>query len=126
MWPDGCYDLSWSHHSMSRFFDALKEASRSRSNANGNPVGGEWETLASNGNELLNEAIATAAVAHPVLTPQPKLTATPALPHKDLPDLATRPQDNSLAPTIHIALDPAAPLITNTPTARLPQHGHQH
>src|SRR5260370_33895786 len=98
MWPDGCYDLSWSHHSMSRFFDALKEASRSRSNAYGNPVGGGWETLASNGNELLNEAIATAAAAQPVWTPEPKLTATPAFPPKALQELAADAMVNSFTP----------------------------
>ena len=99
---------------MSRFFDALKEASRSRPNVNENPAGGEWETLATNGNELLNEAIASAAVTHTVSTPEPKLTATPALLPKDVPDLAARPEDKSFGSKIQIALDTGARLITNT------------
>lgn len=110
---------------MSRFFDALKEASRSRPNADGNPAGGEWETLASNGNELLSEAIASAAVAHPVLTPEPKLTEMPALPPRDLPDLAAPPPDNSPAPKIQIALDPAARLITNTADSVVGEYYHR-
>ena len=105
---------------MSRFFDALKEASRSRSNAN--PIGGEWGTLTSNGNELLNEAIASAAVTLPISTAEPERTETPALPHEELADLATEPQIGPLTPKIRIALDPKARLITNTPDSAVGEY----
>src|ERR1035438_5897976 len=86
---------------MSRFYDALKEASRSQSNANGNPLGGGG-ALVSDVNEPLHETIASAPVTPPVLTPEPVLTETPALPHDELVDLATQPRTGSFPPKIPI------------------------
>ena len=60
--PDACPNVPWNHHFMSRFFDALKEASRSRSTAERERRSARnWEALVPDGNELLNEAIASAA-----------------------------------------------------------------
>ena len=97
---------------MSRFYDALKEASRSQSNANGNPLGGGG-ALVSDVSEPLHEAIASAPVTPPVLTPEPVLTETPALPHDELVDLATQPRNGSFPPKIRIVFDPKARLMMN-------------
>jgi capsular exopolysaccharide synthesis family protein len=101
---------------MSRFFDALKEASRSRPNANGNAARDEWQAVETDAHELLNEAISSAAVTPSVLRPEPKRTETPvpALPHGGPVETATQQQNGAFSPTTRIALDPKARLIANT------------
>ncbi|MCX6628938.1 MAG: CpsD/CapB family tyrosine-protein kinase [Candidatus Solibacter sp.] len=113
---------------MSRFFDALKEASRSQLPANGRPAGGEG-ALVSNGNELLEGMIASAPVAPPVLTPEPELTpetelpGTPALSLDDEPaELSTEPQHGSFVPKIRIVFDPRARLIVNAVDSVVAEH----
>lgn len=109
---------------MSRFFDALKEASRARSTPNGNPVREDWDAVASHGNELLNEMMASAAAASPALAPEPEqtpvpellrpeLTETLPLPQSELADLAAQPQNGSVPYDSRIVFDPKARLITN-------------
>jgi capsular exopolysaccharide synthesis family protein len=104
---------------MSRFYDALKEASRSLSKANGNPVGG---TLASDGNELLNEAIARAAVTPPVLTPDPGPAEMAAMLDDEFVDRGTRPQNSSFATKVHVAFDLKARLVTNAADSAVSEH----
>jgi protein-tyrosine kinase len=107
---------------MSRFFDALKEASRSRSKPNESEGGENWEALVPGGSELLNEAIASAATAAaPALAPEPERSAPPAIPQEALFDLlgaqpqyGAQPENRPLAPKVQITLDPKARLITNT------------
>jgi len=104
---------------MSRFYDALKEASRSLSKADGNPVGG---TLASDGNELLNEAIARAAVTPPVLTPDPGPAEMAAMLDDELVDRGTQPQNSSFATKVHVAFDLKARLVTNAADSAVSEH----
>jgi capsular exopolysaccharide synthesis family protein len=104
---------------MSRFYDALKEASRSLSKANGNPVGG---TLASDGNELLNEAIARAAVTPPVLTPDPGPAEMAAMLDDELVDRGAQPQNSSFATKVHVAFDLKARLVTNAADSAVSEH----
>lgn len=108
---------------MSRFYDALKEASRSPSKANGNPVEGAGGVV-SDGNELLNRAITSAPVTPPALTPEsePERSETPALPHDELVELAARPETGSVAPKIRIVFDPRARLITNAADSVVSEH----
>jgi protein-tyrosine kinase len=103
---------------MSRFYDALKEASRSLPKANGDTVGG---TLESDGNELWNAAIASAAATPPVLTPDPEPTERAEMPDHEL-DLGTQPQNGSFASKVHTAFDPKARLVTNVPDSAVAEH----
>src|SRR6266849_4435099 len=102
---------------MSRFFDALKEASRSRSKPNESDGGENWEALVPDASdlldarELLKEAIASAAVTAPVLAPEPERSEPPAVLHEELADLGAQPQHRPLAPKIQISFDPKARLI---------------
>src|SRR6476620_6648732 len=100
---------------MSRFFDALKEASLSRSKPNGSEGGENWEALVPDGRELLHEAIASAATAAaPAVAPEPERSASPAAPQEALVDLlGAPPQNRPIAPKVQIAFDPKARLITN-------------
>ena len=83
---------------MSRFFDALKEASRSRSKPNESDGGGNWEALVPDAtqlldaNELLKEAMASAAAPAPALAPEPEREEPPAALPEELvgPGRATR------------------------------------
>src|SRR5580765_7128085 len=101
---------------MSRFFDALKEASRSRSKPNESEAEGNWEAVIPNGSELLMEAIASATAAAPVMAPEPEPNQSPAPLHEEhevLVDLSAQAQNRLLAPKIQITFDPKARLITN-------------
>ena len=105
---------------MSRFYHALKEASRSK--LNGNPVGSE-EALASAVDELLNEPTTSRPVRPHASEPDPQRIETPALPHDELTDLAPQPQDALRASEIpKIAFDPKARLIMNAADSVVAEH----
>ena len=106
---------------MSRFYDALKEAGRSRSKVSGDAVAGDG-AFVSDVNELLYEAVSRAAVTPPVSTPEPELTETPVFPHEESVDLATQPQNGSIAPKIQIVFDPKARLIMNAADSGVAEH----
>jgi capsular exopolysaccharide synthesis family protein len=96
---------------MSRFFNALKEASRSQSNGM-SPVREEWEALAAGTNELLNEAITTAAAVPPIPVEEPEITEK-VLPRVDLTESSGHQQYGPVADDTRIVIDPTARLITN-------------
>jgi hypothetical protein len=98
---------------MSRYYDALKEADRLRSKAAENHVERESRPLGPEASELLDEAIASARIAPPVLTPEPEPKGTPAFLEQDLLDLDTRRPSGSIAPKIPIVFDQKARLIVN-------------
>src|ERR1035438_5292830 len=106
---------------MSRYYDALKEADRLRSKAIGNHDGRE-APLEAEATELLNEAIAGARIAPPVLTPATEWKGRPAFPQQDLVDFDTQPPSDSIAPKISIAFDPKARLITNAANSVVSEH----
>jgi capsular exopolysaccharide synthesis family protein len=104
---------------MSRFYDALKEASRTRPQADAKSAtwtaafdlkqaegNGATAAMTSDVNELLNEAMAAAAVNPPVQAPEPELAGTPELPHAGASVPVFVPQGR-------IVFDPAARSITN-------------
>ena len=109
---------------MSRFFDALKEASRSRPTTNESPVQQDWDALASDGNDLLTEALASVAAPRTHLAEEREQAVTAELPHPDLTEIlsppvngmAHHPPEPQTAPTAsdtRIVFDPKARLITN-------------
>src|ERR1035441_9010317 len=97
---------------MSRFYDALREASRSLPKSNGNTVGG---TLAPDGTELRNEAIACAAAIPTVLAPDPESTEMAEASVDEFVELGTPPKNGPFASKVHTAFDPKARLVTNVP-----------
>jgi capsular exopolysaccharide synthesis family protein len=105
---------------MSRFFDALKEASRSRSKPNDIDDVGNWETLVPDApqlldaNELLKEAMASAAAPAPAFAPAPEREEPPAALPEELLGPVARPAARPVAPKVQISFDPKARLITNT------------
>ena len=98
---------------MSRFFDALKEASRSRQKPNESEAEGNWEAVLPDGSELLMESIASATAAAPVMAPEPELRQSPAVLQEELADLIAPPEKRPPAPKVQITFDPKARLITN-------------
>src|ERR1035441_8208863 len=106
---------------MSRYYDALKKADRLRAKAIGNHDG-RRAPLEAEATELLNEAIAGARIAPPVLTPATEWKGRPAFPQQDLVDFDTQPPSDSIAPKISIAFDPKARLITNAADSVVSEH----
>jgi capsular exopolysaccharide synthesis family protein len=104
---------------MSRFYDALREASRSLPKSNGNTVGG---TLAPDGNELRDEAIACAAAIPTVLAPDPESTEMAEASVDELVELGTPPNNGLFASKVHTAFDPKARLVTNAPDSAVAEH----
>ncbi len=120
---------------MSRFFDALKEASRSRPTTNGSPVREDWEALASNGNELLTNDLSSRrsddrgagecrgsahgsgarnrTEASTAELPRPELTELLSLPEDGPTDVPPQPQTHPPVSDTRIVFDPKARLITN-------------
>ena len=102
---------------MSRFFDALKEASRSRPKPNESEAEGNWEAVLPNGSELLMESIASATAAAPVMAPErapePEHRQSPAVLQEELAELVAPPKIRPPAPKVQITFDPKARLITN-------------
>ena len=104
---------------MSRFYDALREASRSLPKSNGNTVGG---TLAPDGNELRDEAIACAAAIPTVLAPDPESTEMAEASVDEFVELGTPPKNGPFASKVHTAFDPKARLVTNVPDSAVAEH----
>ena len=104
---------------MSRFFDALKEASRSRPKPKEGEAEGNWEAVLPNGSELLMESIASATAAAPVMAPERKREAepeprqSPAALREEPAELVAPAESRPPAPKVQITFDPKARLITN-------------